>query len=49
MSRITKTIKFTPILMLTTESSRDMKMHGKVSGAKGWRVKPFNPKTISNH
>ena len=35
--------KFTPILMLTTESSTDMKMKGKEAGATGWLVKPFNP------
>jgi len=35
--------KFTPILMLTTESSSDMKLKGKAAGATGWLVKPFNP------
>ena len=35
--------KFTPILMLTTESSAEMKMRGKSAGATGWLVKPFNP------
>jgi len=35
--------KFTPILMLTTESSGDKKMEGKSAGATGWIVKPFNP------
>lgn len=35
--------KFIPILMLTTESSGDMKMRGKAAGATGWLVKPFNP------
>ncbi len=35
--------KFTPILMLTTESSGDKKMEGKAAGATGWIVKPFNP------
>lgn len=35
--------KFTPILMLTTESSTDIKMRGKAAGATGWLVKPFNP------
>ena len=37
------TYKFTPILMLTTESSMDKKMAGKSAGATGWIVKPFNP------
>jgi len=35
--------KFTPILMLTTESGSDKKMEGKSAGATGWIVKPFNP------
>jgi two-component system chemotaxis response regulator CheY len=35
--------KFTPILMLTTESSTEMKSRGKAAGATGWLVKPFNP------
>ena len=35
--------KFTPMLMLTTESSSDKKSEGKAAGATGWIVKPFNP------
>ena len=35
--------KFTPILMLTTESAGDKKSQGKQAGATGWIVKPFNP------
>ena len=35
--------KFTPLLMLTTESSTDKKQAGKAAGATGWIVKPFNP------
>ena len=35
--------KFTPILMLTTESGIDKKTEGKAAGATGWIVKPFNP------
>lgn len=31
-----------PIIMLTTESSPDMKQRGKDAGVKGWIVKPFN-------
>ena len=37
------TFKFTPILMLTTESGTAKKMEGKQAGATGWIVKPFNP------
>src|SRR5687768_11510480 len=35
--------KFTPILMLTTESGLEKKSEGKAAGATGWIVKPFNP------
>jgi two-component system, chemotaxis family, chemotaxis protein CheY len=33
----------TPILILTTESSDQMKQAGRAAGATGWMVKPFNP------
>jgi two-component system chemotaxis response regulator CheY len=36
----------TPILMLTTESSDEMKSKGKAAGATGWLVKPFDPKRL---
>ena len=35
--------KFTPILTLTTESSENKKQEGKLAGASGWIIKPFNP------
>ena len=35
--------KFTPLLMLTTESSADRKADGRAAGATGWLVKPFDP------
>jgi two-component system chemotaxis response regulator CheY len=38
--------KFTPILMLTTESAEDKKQAGKAAGATGWIVKPFNPELM---
>jgi two-component system chemotaxis response regulator CheY len=38
--------KFTPILMLTTESSGNKKQAGKSAGATGWIVKPFNPEQL---
>jgi len=37
------TYKFTPMLVLTTESGPETKMRGKQAGATGWIVKPFNP------
>lgn len=41
--RAISTYKFTPILMLTTESSAEKKQAGRAAGATGWIVKPFNP------
>lgn len=40
--------KFTPMLMLTTESAGDKKAAGKAAGATGWIVKPFNPDQLLN-
>lgn len=38
--------RFTPILMMTTEASQEMKEQGRALGATGWIVKPFNPETL---
>ncbi|OQY40836.1 MAG: hypothetical protein B6229_00730 [Spirochaetaceae bacterium 4572_7] len=38
--------KFTPILMLTTESQESKKMEAKNAGASGWIVKPFEPEQL---
>ena len=35
-----------PILMLTTESSPEMKARGKALGVTGWMVKPFSDEKI---
>lgn len=35
--------KFTPIIVLTTESQENMKQQGQAAGAKAWVVKPFQP------
>ncbi|MBN8763311.1 MAG: response regulator [Thiobacillus sp.] len=35
--------KFTPIIMLTTESQEAKKQAGQAAGAKAWVVKPFQP------
>ncbi len=35
--------KALPILILTTESSDQMKQAGRAAGATGWLVKPFDP------
>ncbi len=35
--------RFTPIVMLTTESQESKKREGQEAGAKAWVVKPFQP------
>jgi len=35
--------KFTPIVMLTTESQEAKKKEGQAAGAKAWMLKPFQP------
>jgi two-component system chemotaxis response regulator CheY len=42
-ARKLSTSKFTPILMLTTETQAEKKQEGKAAGATGWLTKPFNP------
>jgi two-component system chemotaxis response regulator CheY len=44
--RTNQKIKFTPILMLTTESQNEKKMEGKSAGATGWIIKPFKPEQL---
>jgi two-component system chemotaxis response regulator CheY len=41
--RALATYAATPILILTTESSDEMKAKGRAAGATGWLVKPFDP------
>jgi len=38
--------KFTPVIMLTTESEQSKKEQGKAAGAKAWVVKPFQPQQM---
>ena len=38
--------KNVPILVLTTESSAEMKVQGRAAGATGWMVKPFAPQGL---
>ncbi len=38
--------KFTPIVMLTTESSDAKIEEGRQAGASGWMVKPFSPEEL---
>jgi len=35
--------KFTPIIMLTTETQQEKMNEGKAAGVKAWIVKPFQP------
>ena len=35
--------RFTPVIMLTTESQEAKKREGQLAGAKAWVVKPFQP------
>lgn len=36
-------LRFTPIIMLTTESDEDHKRAAQEAGARAWMVKPFQP------
>jgi len=38
--------KFTPVIMLTTESQAEKKAQGQAAGAKAWVVKPFQPQQM---
>jgi len=38
--------KFTPVIMLTTESQEGKKQEGQAAGAKAWVVKPFKPEQM---
>ena len=38
--------KFTPMVLLTTESQPEKKQEGKAAGATGWIVKPFKPEKL---
>lgn len=38
--------KFTPVVMLTTESQESRKQEGKQAGASGWIIKPFTPEKL---
>jgi two-component system chemotaxis response regulator CheY len=44
--KTTATYKFTPVIMLTTESQESKKAEGKAAGARAWITKPFQPSTL---
>lgn len=45
-ARAIPTLKFIPIIMLTTESQETKKTEGKSAGATGWIIKPFRPEQL---
>jgi two-component system chemotaxis response regulator CheY len=38
--------RFTPVIMLTTETQEGKKLEGQAAGAKAWVVKPFKPEQM---
>lgn len=40
--------RFTPVIMLTTESDESRKREGQAAGARAWVVKPFQPEQLVN-
>ncbi|MEK8026074.1 MAG: hypothetical protein RLY78_138 [Pseudomonadota bacterium] len=38
--------RFTPVIMLTTESQEAKKAEGKAAGARAWITKPFQPSQL---
>ncbi|MFP4155100.1 MAG: response regulator [Halothiobacillaceae bacterium] len=38
--------RFTPVLMLTTESGEARKAEGRAAGVRAWLVKPFSPDVL---
>lgn len=45
--KVNSAFKNKPILILTTESSADMKAKGKAIGVTGWLVKPFSNEKLT--
>ncbi len=40
------TFRFTPIIVLTTESEAEKKNRGREAGVSGWMIKPFGPQEL---
>jgi len=38
--------RFTPVVMITTESSEEIRMEGKRRGVNVWIIKPFKPEQL---
>jgi two-component system chemotaxis response regulator CheY len=48
ISEFRRSDRFTPVLVLTTESEEQKIREGKVAGASGWIIKPFRNQDIIN-
>jgi two-component system chemotaxis response regulator CheY len=44
--KTTAQYKFTPVIMLTTESQESKKAEGRAAGARAWITKPFQPSQL---
>ncbi len=44
--KTTGSYKFTPVIMLTTESQESKKAEGRAAGARAWITKPFQPSQL---
>lgn len=44
--RLLGAYRFTPVVLITTESAIEKKLEGKAAGATGWIVKPFEPEQL---
>ena len=44
--RAKSALKFTPVLLLTTETRADQKSKARAAGATGWLTKPFEPAAL---
>lgn len=44
--KATVAYKFTPVIMLTTESQEAKKNEGRAAGARAWITKPFQPSQL---
>jgi two-component system chemotaxis response regulator CheY len=44
--KTTGSYKFTPVIMLTTESQESKKNEGRAAGARAWITKPFQPSQL---
>ena len=44
--KTTTNYRFTPVIMLTTESQEAKKAEGRAAGAKAWITKPFQPSQL---